>query len=79
MTTTRMQTWSWPAAIVIWLGMTSNVSAKDRYDVGEQVPVFTLKALNSNESGEAYVSIDKYYGESAKDPKKALLISFFAT
>lgn len=52
---------------------------KDRYDPGEEIPVFTLKAINSDDSGESYVSVDKYYGAEAKTPKKAILLSFFAT
>ncbi len=52
---------------------------KDRYDIGEEVPVFTLKALNGDEAGEPYVSVDKYYGPEAKEQKKAIILSFFAT
>jgi len=52
---------------------------KDRYDVGENVPVFTLKTINPDDSAESYVSIDKYYGAEARKPKKAILMSFFAT
>jgi cytochrome c biogenesis protein CcmG, thiol:disulfide interchange protein DsbE len=52
---------------------------KDKYDVGEEVPVFTLKALNGEDSGEPYVSVDKYYGPEAKEQKKAIILSFFAT
>jgi peroxiredoxin len=52
---------------------------KERFDVGEEVPRFTLKALNADQAGEAYVSIDRYVGADATDRKKALLVSFFAT
>lgn len=57
-----------------------NASAdRDRYDVGAEVPTFTLKAVNGDVLGESYITIDRYFGEGAKDPKKALMLSFFAT
>ncbi|MEZ4271308.1 MAG: TlpA disulfide reductase family protein [Myxococcota bacterium] len=52
---------------------------KDRFDIGEAVEMFTLKTANPEESGETFVSLDRYYGEEAKEPKKAILLSFFAT
>ncbi len=52
---------------------------KDRYDVGEEIPSFTLKAVNGEELGETYISIDRYFGAGAKDPKKVIILSFFAT
>ncbi|MFC1611475.1 redoxin domain-containing protein [Myxococcota bacterium] len=55
------------------------LAEKDRYDVGEAVKNFTLKVVNAEEAGEPYVGIDHYYGPEAKEPKKAILLSFFAT
>lgn len=52
---------------------------KDRYDIGESVKNFTLKVVNAEEAGQPYVGIDRYYGAEAKEPKKAILLSFFAT
>jgi len=52
---------------------------KDRYEVGEEIPSFTLKAVNGEDLGETYISIDRYFGAGAKDAKKALILSFFAT
>jgi cytochrome c biogenesis protein CcmG, thiol:disulfide interchange protein DsbE len=52
---------------------------KDRYNVGEEVPSFTLKAINGEDLGEAYIAVDRYFGAGAKEPKKALVLSFFAT
>jgi len=52
---------------------------KDRYAVGEPVKNFTLKVVNAAEAGQPYVGIDRYYGAEAKEPKKAILLSFFAT
>ncbi len=52
---------------------------KDRYEVGEAAPSFTLKAVNGDDVGETYISIDRYFGPNAKDPKKAVILSFFAT
>src|SRR5262245_3416039 len=57
----------------------ASAADKDRYDVGEEVPGFTLKVLNGDESGEPYVSVDKYYGAEAKEQKKAIILTFFAT
>ncbi len=68
---------------MVALGLSAWVSAahaeKDRYDVGEAVPSFTLKAVNGEDVGDTYISIDRYYGQGAKDQKKAILMSFFAT
>ncbi|MEE8408764.1 MAG: redoxin domain-containing protein [Myxococcota bacterium] len=54
-------------------------AARDRLEVGEAVKNFTLKSINPEESGAPYVGIDRYYGPDAKDPKKVILLSFFAT
>lgn len=65
------------AVLLGWMGAAR--ADKDRYDVGEVVPAFTLKAVNPEESGEPYVGLDRYYGPNAKEPKKTILLSFFAT
>lgn len=52
---------------------------KDKFEVGEPVQVFALRAVNSDVIGENLVAVDKYFGAEAKDPKKAILVSFFAT
>jgi alkyl hydroperoxide reductase subunit AhpC len=65
-----------------FVGVSLPISAfaeKDRFEVGEEVPIFTLKVVNPDDSGESFVSVDNYYGPSAKEPKKAVLVSFFAT
>lgn len=55
-------------------------AGKDRYEVGESVPQFTLKVVNAQELGEtSYLALDKFFGPNAKLPKKAILVSFFAT
>jgi len=74
-------------AIGLGLWMTTAASAvqgpapteKDHFENGEVVPVFTLKTVNVEESGVSYVGVDAYYGPTAKEPKKAVLLSFFAT
>lgn len=64
----------------LMLGSVALAADKDHFDIGEAVPVFTLKAINTDVThGEAYVSPDHYYGPEAKDPKKAILLTFFAT
>lgn len=52
---------------------------RDRYNIGEEIPTFTLKALNGDILGESYISVDRYFGAAAKEPKKVLLLSFFAS
>jgi alkyl hydroperoxide reductase subunit AhpC len=52
---------------------------KDRYEIGEEVKNFTLKAVNPEASGEPYVGITSFVGPDADKPKKAVLLSFFAT
>jgi thiol-disulfide isomerase/thioredoxin len=76
-----MKRWMGRAAM-IGLMVTQATAAraeKDRYEVGEEVKNFTLKVLNPEEAGEPYVGIDRYYGPQAKEAKKAILLSFFAT
>ncbi len=52
---------------------------KEKFDVGELAPTFALRAVNNDVIGENLVSVDRYFGSDAKQPKKAVLISFFAT
>jgi alkyl hydroperoxide reductase subunit AhpC len=52
---------------------------KDRYEVGEEVKNFTLKAINAEESGDPYVGINRFVGPDADMEKKAVVLSFFAT
>jgi thiol-disulfide isomerase/thioredoxin len=67
-------------SVAVMLGTaTAALADKDRYDVGEAVKNFTLKVINSEEVGHPYLGIDRYYGTEAKEPKKAILLSFFAT
>ena len=66
-------------AVVALLGAGPAGAAKDHFDVGDDVPVFTLKAVNPDVAGAPYVSIDHFFGAEAKTPKKAILLSFFAT
>jgi alkyl hydroperoxide reductase subunit AhpC len=75
----RLRFGVWSVALVGVLAAGEARAEKDRYDVGEQVPSFTLKAVNGEDVGETYISIDRYFGAGAKDPKKAVLMSFFAT
>jgi len=52
---------------------------KEKFDVGELAPTFALRAVNNDVIGENLVAVDRYFGTDAKQPKKAVLISFFAT
>ncbi len=56
-----------------------NAIASESLTLGERVPFFTLKAINPVAGTSAIVSLDKMIGESARSPKKLVLVSFFAT
>ncbi len=67
-------------SLAVVLGGASFARAEqDHFEVGADVPVFTLKAVNTDDSGASYVGVDAYFGAAAAEPKKALLLSFFAT
>lgn len=53
--------------------------SKEKFDVGELAPVFALRAVNGDVINENTVAVDRYFGPDAKQAKKAVLISFFAT
>lgn len=68
------------ALVVVFTILTFSVPAMaDAYGVGDEVKGFALKAVNSDVIGEKVVAIDNYFGEKATDPKKAVVLSFFAT
>jgi thiol-disulfide isomerase/thioredoxin len=67
------------AAAVMLGTATAALAERDRYDVGEAVKNFTLKVVNPEDVGHPYIGIDRFYGPEAKEPKKAILVSFFAT
>jgi peroxiredoxin len=73
----------WSGVLATLLGVvvpTLAIAGQDKFEVGEAVPVFTLKAINNEvTAGEAYISLDRYFGPDAKEPKKATLVTFFAT
>ncbi len=74
-----MRSWAvvcWCLALFVAKGAWAQ---KDRYDPGEDLPSFTLKALNGEILGERYISVDRYIGVEAKEPKKAVLVTFFAS
>lgn len=62
----------------IVLGLSAPAWA-DGFGVGDSVQGFALKAVNSEVIGEKIVAIDNYFGEEATEPKKAVVLSFFAT
>ncbi len=57
----------------------STAGSREKFDVGEAAPTFALRAVNPEVIGENLVAVDRYFGADAKQPKKAVLISFFAT
>lgn len=70
-----------PLAALVAVGLVARAAhaEKERFEVGEAVQVFALKAVNPDVAGAPIVSIDSFYGPDAKAPKKAILLSFFAT
>lgn len=66
-------------ALILCSGASARAQSKDHFEVGDSLPVFGLKTVNPDESGVRYIGLDSYVGESPSEPKKALLISFFAT
>jgi cytochrome c biogenesis protein CcmG, thiol:disulfide interchange protein DsbE len=55
-------------------------ASKDRFEIGEEAPAFKLKIINPEASGgETALQVDQYWGAQATQPKKAVLLSFFAT
>ena len=58
---------------------TTSRAAKEQFDVGEEVSRFTLKVINTDVVKVRFVGIDQFFGPEAKEPKKAILLSFFAT
>ena len=62
------------------VGQDAWAAAQDHLPVGETAPNFTLKSINADVThGDTFVSVDSYLGPTAKDPKKAVVINFFAT
>jgi alkyl hydroperoxide reductase subunit AhpC len=47
--------------------------------LGEDAPSFSLKTLNPAESGQSTLSLHRYVGEGAEQPRKALVLSFSAS
>ncbi|MCK5689505.1 redoxin domain-containing protein [Myxococcota bacterium] len=52
---------------------------KDSFAIGDEVPRFSLKAVNPDDAGKKLVGVDDYFEGSKDGAKKAILISFFAT
>ena len=72
-----LSTISTVAGIVSILLWSSLAVAAPRAAVGQELPSFTLKALNPDVAGSAYVKTAHFVGNQGS--KKAVLISFFAT
>ena len=64
--------------VVAVLCVGTSVSASS-VKVGDRAPVFTLKALNPEVAGSTYINLGKLVGGKAKEAKKGVLLSFFAT
>ena len=66
-------------SLIVLTLATAASAGKDRYDVGETVTAFSLKTLNPTESGTTWLRLDELVGDKAKDPRRAVLLTFFAT
>jgi thiol-disulfide isomerase/thioredoxin len=66
------------AVLVLPLGLRAG---KTRYEPGEPVPTFMLKALNAAEIGlpRPHVAVDRYFDADSEERKQLLLLTFFAT
>jgi len=54
--------------------------AEDEVAEGLPAPAFSLKTLNPEVAGSAWIALDRYVGEEAEDPgAKLVVISFFAS
>ncbi len=61
------------------MALSQNAIASEGVALGDVVPFFTLKALNSSAGTPSYIGLNNLVGESARTPKKSVLLSFFAT
>ena len=68
----------WALAVVL-VAPGASAADKDKYDIGERVPGFSLKVVNDKDAGTNFVGLDDFVGDSPEAPKKAVLMSFFAT
>lgn len=58
----------------------AHAARRDRLAVGTVAPAFTLRATNAEAlNGSPYAGLDSYVSRDAVDPKKAVLVSFFAS
>lgn len=67
--------------VLLSIGLLSlaKVAHAEALGSGDQVKGFALKAVNADVIGEKMVAIDDYIGANATDPKKAVVLTFFAT
>jgi thiol-disulfide isomerase/thioredoxin len=55
-------------------------SAEEEIGEGLPAPTFSLRTMNPDAAGTAWVALDKYVGEEPEDPAaKAVLMTFFAS
>jgi thiol-disulfide isomerase/thioredoxin len=55
-------------------------AAEEEVGVGLPAPTFSLRSMNPEASGAAWVALDRYVGEEPEDPgAKAVLLTFFAS
>ena len=68
------------AALLLGLMLASAEGrAADGLNVGDTIPTFGLKPINTDIAGTSLINVDSFYGDTATAPKKAIIVSFFAT
>ncbi len=68
------------AVAVLALLVAPAASAEEEIGVGLPAPAFSLRAMNPDAAGAAFVSLDRFVGAEPEDPgARAVLLSFFAS
>jgi thiol-disulfide isomerase/thioredoxin len=68
------------AALALALLLTEPAAAGDEVAVGRPAPAFSLRTLNPDASGTAWVSLERLAGPAAEDAEARLVVlSFFAS
>jgi thiol-disulfide isomerase/thioredoxin len=68
-----------PAAVALLL-LSLPAAAEEEAVEGLPAPTFSLRTMNPDVAGAAWVALDRFVGEAPEDPAaKAVLISFFAS
>lgn len=68
------------ALVLCFAASTRALAEEELPTEGQRAPAFHLRAMNPQEAGREWVSLDRFAGEEPEDPdSKAVLLSFFAS